>query len=113
MHEMSIALNVVDIAVQNARREKAQKINEIVLEVGALSGVVAEALQFCFSSACKQTMADGATLEIIHQPAEAVCDQCGHQFDADQMLSACPQCGQTVMATQGGRELKIKSINID
>jgi len=113
MHEMSIAVNIADISLQEAQKAGAVKINSIVLELGSLSGVMADALQFCFSSAVKSTIAETAVLEIIEQQARAVCSACGHKFDADQIVPLCPKCSELVFDVQGGRDLKIKSINVD
>jgi len=113
MHEMSIAVNIVQIAEETARNSGASKINEISLEVGALSGVVKDALEFCFESACKGTMADGAQLDLHYIPARAVCESCGHTFETEQMVPLCPRCGELVFQLDGGRELKVKSINVD
>ena len=84
-----------------------------MLELGSLSGVMADALQFCFSSAVKSTIAEKAVLEIIEQQARAVCGSCRHEFDADQIVPLCPECGELVFNVEGGRDLKIKSINVD
>ena len=113
MHEMSIAMNLVDLAVQTARQNDAKKINSMILELGSLAGVVREALEFCFEAACRGTMAEGAKLKIINIHAQAQCDQCGHQFNCDQIATPCPKCGQFVFDIQGGRELKLKSVNVD
>lgn len=113
MHEMSIAVNIVEIAVEQAQKAKAEKINSIVLELGSLSGVVEDALQFCFSSATKNTMAENAGLVILKHQAQAHCESCGHVFSSDQLVPSCPQCGEIVIHVQGGRELRIKTINVD
>jgi len=113
MHEMSIAVNIIEIAEETARKEGAHKINSITLEIGALSGVVKDALEFCFESACKGTMAENAELELELIPAQAICESCGYPFKADQLLPLCPQCGELVFQMSGGKELKVKSINVD
>lgn len=113
MHEMSIAMNIVDIAEQHAKEAGAKRINKIVLEIGSLSGVLTDALQFCFASATKNTMADQAELEIIKQPAIATCERCHHTFETDQMVPTCPQCGEMVFNIKNGKELRIKYINVD
>jgi hydrogenase nickel incorporation protein HypA/HybF len=110
---MSIALNLVDLAIKTAQQNKAKKINSMILELGTLAGVVREALEFCFESACKGTMAEGATLEIVTIQGEAQCDQCGHQFNCNQIALPCPKCGEIVFNIQGGKELKLKSVNVD
>ncbi len=113
MHEMSIAVSIIDIVVEQAQKADAGKINSVVLELGSLSGVTADALQFCFSSAAKSTIAEEAVLEIIEQQAKAVCGSCSHEFAADQLVPSCPECDELVINVQGGRELQIKSINVD
>ena len=110
---MSIAMNLVDLAVETARQNNAVKINSMILELGSMSGVVREALEFCFESACKGTMADGAQLEIITIQGTAECENCGRQFKCDQFPSPCPKCGEYVFNIQGGKELKLKSVNVD
>jgi len=112
MHEMSIAMNIVDIAVQTARQNGAKKINAITVEIGALAGVVPEALEFCFEAATRDTMAQGSKLEVIYLKAEAECSECGAKFETDQFLNICPKCGQQVFA-RGGKQLQVKSINVD
>jgi len=113
MHEMSIAMNLVDLAVKTAKQNQAKKINSMILELGTLAGVVREALEFCFESACKGTIAAGAKLEIVSIQGQAQCEQCGHQFKCDQIAVPCPKCGEYVFNIQGGRELKLKSVNVD
>ena len=113
MHEMSIAINLVELAIQTASQNQAKRINSMALELGTLSGVVREALEFCFESACKGTMADGAILEILPIPAIAHCENCGRQFECNQIADPCPACGEYVFNIQGGKELKLKSVNVD
>ncbi len=113
MHEMSIALNVIDIAEEQARQAGAQTINVIELEIGTMAGVITESLEFCFSSACKGTMAENARLKLIEITGQARCEHCGHVFEARNMVEQCPECGKYVMQIEGGRNLKIRAINVD
>ena len=110
---MSIAMNLVDLAVQTAQKNDANKINFMILELGSLAGVVQEALEFCYESACKGTIAEGSRLEIITLQGEAKCENCGHQFKCNQAALPCPKCNEYVFNIQGGRELKLKSVNVD
>jgi len=48
MHEMSIALSVLDIAIENAKQESTKRINQVEIVVGRLSRVLADSLKFCF-----------------------------------------------------------------
>lgn len=113
MHEMSIAVNIVKIARESALKEGAKKINSIEIELGKLAGVVEDALLFCYDSACAGTIAEGSKLDIISIPGQATCDSCNFQFEADQILPLCPQCSEQVWMINGGKELRVKSINVD
>ena len=113
VHEMSIAMNVVEIATDTARRNKARKINRIELDIGALSGIIPDALEFCYESACKDTMAEGSELVLNIIRAEATCEHCGHAFQTSEMVSKCPECGEMVFQIEGGKELRVRAINVD
>ena len=64
MHEMTIAVSIVDIVCKKALKENATKINRVVLEVGELSGIMTEALEFGFEAAAKNTLVEGSQLVI-------------------------------------------------
>jgi hydrogenase nickel incorporation protein HypA/HybF len=113
MHEMSIAMNVVEIAVTTARANGAGKINRVELALGALSGIIPEALHFCFASAAKETPAAEAELQLHIENGEAICESCGHQFACQQRVPACPQCGEMVFQVSGGTEMRVVAINVD
>ena len=113
MHEMSIAMNVVEIVTDTAKQNNAKKINSIELDVGALSGIIPDALEFCFESACKGTIAENSKLKLNLIKADAECESCGEKFQAIEMVSQCPKCGEMVFQISGGKELKVKAINVD
>ena len=62
MHELGIAMEVVDIVT---RRAAGARVRRVVLEVGKLTAVLPEALSFSFQLACEGTSAEGAELSII------------------------------------------------
>ncbi|MCS6773263.1 MAG: hydrogenase maturation nickel metallochaperone HypA, partial [Thermoflexales bacterium] len=61
MHELSIALSLVESVESAARQAGAQRVTRIQLQLGALSGVVKEALLFSYDIAAQGTLAEGAT----------------------------------------------------
>jgi len=61
---MSLTESIVEIAVEAARKEGAQRVTRVVVDVGALSHVEPEALEFCFAAVACGTAAEGARLEI-------------------------------------------------
>jgi len=108
MHELGIAVRVVDIA---ARRAEGARIERIVLEVGALTAVLPDALSFCFRLAPEGTAAQGAELEIVPVPATGRCRGCGGEVEADGPLGACG-CGATGVDWHGGDELRIREMEV-
>jgi hydrogenase nickel incorporation protein HypA/HybF len=113
MHELSIAMNIVEIAEEEARKSKAQKISKIDLAVGKLSGVVYEALDFALKEAVKNTMLEEAKIQIIEVEAKAKCNKCGHIFSTEYLYDICPKCQHQQCEIIQGKELKINSIFVD
>ncbi len=113
MHEMTIAMNIVDIVCQKANDESAQKINSIDLEIGTLSGILLDSLKFCFEAASKNTLVEGAQFNIITIEAEAHCKLCDTNFRIESDFSPCSKCNNFNFEILHGKELSIKSFNID
>jgi hydrogenase nickel incorporation protein HypA/HybF len=65
MHELAITEGIV-AAVTEKLPDK--KITQVRLEIGALSGVVADSLRFSFDLVTEGTNLEGASLEIIESP---------------------------------------------
>lgn len=114
MHELSIALNIIEIASKEAARHGATAVRRVNLRVGPLSGVVREALEFSFEAAVEETALSGAVLDIEEVPLTAWCDAC----EAERSIASaydlrCPVCGAGVLDIRTGRELEITSIEIE
>jgi hydrogenase nickel incorporation protein HypA/HybF len=113
MHEFSIAMNVVEIAVEYAGKEKATVVREVEIEVGELSGIVREALEFALESAVKDTVLEHARIVMTVIPGKARCIQCGHEYYTTDLFRMCPACRSCTPDIIGGKELRVKSITID
>lgn len=113
MHEMTIAMNIVDIVCQKAEEEKAVKVNSVELVIGELSGIMIDSLEFCFEAACKNTIAERAELNINKIEAEAFCKSCNNTFRMESDFSLCPTCNDFNFEIKKGKEFSIKSFNID
>jgi hydrogenase nickel incorporation protein HypA/HybF len=50
MHELSIMQSALDQVLEKARQAGASRVHAIRLRIGALSGVVPDALQFAFEA---------------------------------------------------------------
>lgn len=113
MHEMSIVAGILDIAEDQARSAAATVINTIEVEVGQLAGVEIPALEFCFDIARRDTMAANARLIIHEIPGRGHCPDCGREVAVDFFMAVCPACGQGLVEITQGRELKVRSLNVD
>ena len=110
---MTIAMNVVDIVCQKANEEKAIKVNSVELVIGELSGIMIDSLKFCFEAACKNTIANGARLNINEIEARAFCKSCKKEFKLESDFFPCPSCSDFNFEIKKGKEFSIKSFNID
>jgi len=110
MHELSIAINIVDIVTEEAIKANFSSISEIEIEIGSMSGVVIEALDFALEEAIKETSWKNAKLKFTEIKAEANCSKCNNHFDVDDFFAVCPKCGSFETDIIKGKELKIKKI---
>ena len=113
MHEMSIAMNIVELASAAAQAEGAGRIRTIELEIGTLAGVMVESLEFCFEAAARDTLAEGATLSIVSLPATGRCLDCDQVSPMSSLTTQCPHCGAWLLDITTGKELRINAITID
>jgi hydrogenase nickel incorporation protein HypA/HybF len=113
MHEFSIAMDIVDIATVAAREEEATVVKEIEVEIGQLSGVVMEALEFSLEAAVKGTVLETARRNLVIIPGRARCTKCYHEYDTDTFFKPCPECGACAPDIVRGRELRVKSLLVE
>ena len=113
MHEMSIAMSIVDAVADRARQEGCRRVTGIEILVGRLSGVEVESLRFCFDAAARNTPVEGAELSIEDREASGTCEECGVQFPVSSYHASCPSCGLFRVSIVSGEELAVKSITIE
>ncbi|HEY1971834.1 MAG TPA: hydrogenase maturation nickel metallochaperone HypA [Pseudonocardia sp.] len=109
MHELAITESIV-AAVRD--RLPDIPIRRVRVEVGQLSGVVADALRFCFQLATQGTTLEGAELDIVSSPGRGECRDCGAEFDSGELFMMCEKCGSTEVEVTGGRQLLIKEVEV-
>jgi hydrogenase nickel incorporation protein HypA/HybF len=107
MHELAIAESVVSSVLDRTDGP----VCVVRLRVGRLSGVVPDALTFCFELATAGTRLEGATLEIEDQPGSARCRTCGVEFAMADAFLLC-DCGSADVELLAGRELAVTSVEV-
>ena len=113
MHEFSIAVNIVDIAIDHALKANASIVNEVEIEIGELSGVVYDAMETAMEMAVKGTILENSNINIINIPGQGKCLSCNSEFKLDNLFDPCPECGAFCPEVLSGKELRIKSLNVD
>lgn len=107
MHELAIAESVVSTVLERA----AGQVSVVRLRVGRLSGVVPDALMFCFELAASGTPLEGAALEIEEQEGRAHCRDCDSDFAMRDAFLLC-DCGSADVELLSGRELQVMSVEV-
>lgn len=113
MHEMSLALSIVDLAVETAGREGGSQVSEVEIEVGNMAGVMADSLQFCLEAAARTTIVEGAAFRFVETKAVGECSSCNHSFATASFFAVCPACGQGGVSVTGGQDLRIIALTIE
>jgi hydrogenase nickel incorporation protein HypA/HybF len=108
MHELAITQGVVQTVTE---RLPDARVTCVRLEIGPLSGVVADSVRFCFDLAAEGTNLEGATLEITQPPASCQCHACGTEFATSDQILLCG-CGSADVAILSGQDLRILSVQV-
>lgn len=112
MHELSIAMSIVDIAEQEVKKNNAAEVVEIELEIGKLSGIEPYALDFAWDQAILKTVLEHAKRKTRYIEARAQCQDCGNEFEIDNYYDECPSCQSYMKELISGKELRVKSLTV-
>lgn len=112
MHELALMEELMNLVAETARERRARSVTTIRLEVGDMSGVDPDALRFAFDAVVHDTLAEHATLEIERVPVIAVCPACAAEFAPEDVVYACPICGDVSAEIRRGTELTLVSVEI-
>ena len=111
MHEMSIAIQIIQIAGASIPDElKGTPVEKLNLKIGKLSAVIPDSLVFCFDIAAENTAFEGSFLNIEEIPVRLKCLSCDHQWIIEEPAFKCDSCNSGSIEVISGRELDIESI---
>jgi hydrogenase nickel incorporation protein HypA/HybF len=113
MHELSIAVNIVDGALEELRRHGAAEATAIYLRVGRLSGIDKDALQFSYGVACQETALEHSRLIIEDVDVAIFCAACGAERPTRSFpVLTCADCGALAERVVHGEELEITRMEV-
>jgi hydrogenase nickel incorporation protein HypA/HybF len=113
MHELSIAMSLVDVVEEEAERQGGRVV-AVHLKLGPLSGVVREALESAYAMAREGTPLAQAELLIEEVPLVVHCDVCAADREPPSVQQlCCPTCGAPTSKIVSGRELEVCALEIE
>ena len=112
MHEMSIALSMIEQITQTAENHGGGRVEIVHLKIGVLSGVDSEALRFAYEMASEGTQLEGSRLEIESVPLLVYCPQCASTHEPGILEVFCPRCVTPAQEILQGKELEVRALEI-
>jgi len=113
MHELSIAMSIVDMTMKQANMASAACVSEVELDIGVFSGIEHDALKFALEVAAKGTTLEKTLFRINRVEALAECPACEHLYMPEGLFSHCPECNAQGIRLIRGSELQIKSLLVE
>jgi hydrogenase nickel incorporation protein HypA/HybF len=113
MHELSIALSILDCVAEEAQRHGRPRVVAVHLKLGPLCGVVKESLVSAFELAREQTPFATTRLLVEDVPLVAWCPSCSAERGVDVQQLCCPVCTTPTPEVVRGRELEVVALEID
>jgi hydrogenase nickel incorporation protein HypA/HybF len=112
MHELSIAMSIIEIVEDYSNRESATNVLEVELEIGKLSGIDYDSLTFALEATIKNTKFENTRFVIDQVQAKARCINCNIEFEIEYLFSACPECKNFGIKVIQGQELRVKTLKV-
>jgi hydrogenase nickel incorporation protein HypA/HybF len=108
VHELGIALELVDIV---SERAAGARVKRVVVEVGVLTAVLPDALDHAFGLVCEGTPLAGAALDIVAEPARGRCRACALESKHTSLVVRCA-CGAWDFEWLSGSELRVRELEV-
>lgn len=113
MHELSIALSLLEFVEEESERRGGAEITAIHVKIGELSGVVPDALASAFAMARDHSRLLRCELVIERVPIAILCASCQSERDvASPQSICCAQCGTPAADVLRGRELQVNALEL-
>lgn len=113
MHELSIALNIIDIVMDTFAKTNAKQVNDVELEIGKFAGVEIDALEFALETSIDSTQLKSAKFIKTTTKGIGICNDCKKEIELETLYDNCPYCRGFNIDIIQGQELRVKSINVN
>jgi hydrogenase nickel incorporation protein HypA/HybF len=112
MHEMALCMGMLGLIDDQRSKDGFDRVRRVILEIGAIGHVDPHALRFAFDVCTPDTVAEGATLEIVEVPARGWCVDCSTSIEIAERGAGCPRCGSYTVIMQQGDEMRLKELEV-
>ena len=113
MHELSVTESLLKTASDYAQINNAKKVICLNLQIGDLSGIIDESVQFYWDIISEETICSKSKLNFEKVPAKFICQVCKTEFLMGEDLRPCPNCESMDIKVIAGDEFLLKSIEIE
>jgi hydrogenase nickel incorporation protein HypA/HybF len=113
MHELPVTQNILDIATKYADEAGASRILSLNITIGALASIIDDSIQFYWDIISEGTKAEGAKLYFQRIPIKMKCLNCERDYQPEDHISNCPDCGSTHVQVIAGQEFFLDSIDVE
>ncbi|CAO3381035.1 hydrogenase maturation nickel metallochaperone HypA [Azospirillum argentinense] len=112
MHELSLCEQLLEVLEEQSRRHAFHRVTRIKLAVGQFACVDPDALRFAFDVIRRDTLADGATVDIDQPPGLVWCEDCARERQVPTRIAPCPACGGLRLTPRGGDDLTLVELEV-
>ena len=122
MHEASIAQSIVQTVLKEANKQRALYIESVEIEIGELTFLGIEQIEFWIKTGFQGTIAEKAEIVIKQVKGIIHCKACDYQGELNIQTDpayhisiptfSCPQCKRSKIEITQGREALIRRIKI-
>lgn len=114
MHEMGIAIQLIDSLKDVCKQNNIKKLRSVTLTIGEASMVVPRYMSECWDAAVKDTDYEKTKLKIVTTVAKGRCNHCGEEFEIAKNNQKCPHCGSfNDFIPISGMEIEITEIEAE
>ena len=122
MHESAIAQSIVQTVLREAEKQDANKVETIDIEIGDLTFLGIEQVEFWVKTSFQGTIAEDAKINFKRIKGRLKCGACGYEGDIKIVEDpayhlhvpsfSCPSCHSTHIDITRGKETYIRQIKI-
>lgn len=113
MHEVSLALSLLQIAEDTCRNQGYRIIESVKIKIGRAAGINPDSLLFVLETAKKGTLAERANFLMEMVSLGGLCQDCGQIFEIEETyIFHCPFCASTSFKLTQGREFEIVEMEV-